>query len=96
MLYILVLMIKEIKANYALQPGIFFVSKANLQRYDMTTFESVQFRGGTLNNLYNNTAVRASFDENEKVFKREYDGFRPVSYLIEAMDEDVGEMFEEG
>ena len=66
---------KEIKANYALQPGIFFVSKANLQRYDMTTFESVQFRGGTLNNLYNNTAVRASFDENEKVFKREYAQF---------------------
>ncbi|WP_026519393.1 hypothetical protein [Butyrivibrio sp. FCS006] len=66
---------KEITANYSLQPGIFFLSRANCHHYDMTTFEAVEFRGGTLNNLYENKVESTSFDEKRSVFIREYKQF---------------------
>ena len=68
---------KKIEANYKIKPGIYIISRANMQRYDMSRFQAIEFVGGTLNNLYQQERISTKFEEGNFVkiypaFKEEY------------------------
>ena len=68
---------KEVGVNYRIKPGIYIISRANMQRYDMSQFQAVEFVGGTLNNLYQQERITTKYEESSFVktyplFKEEY------------------------
>lgn len=69
---------KTIRPNYTLNPGIYIVSDANCQRYDMSSFMAIEFCGGTLNNLFDNVSAKTFYDEDNCVYKREFVRFNQV------------------
>lgn len=48
---------RKISANYKLRPGIYLVSTTNFRRYDMSKMQAIEFSGGTLNSLYQQTQI---------------------------------------
>ena len=63
---------RKISANYKLRPGIYLVSTANLCSYDMSKMQAIEFIGGTLNNLYQQTQIATKYDEERKCYIKTY------------------------
>lgn len=63
---------RKISANYKLRPGVYLVSRANACRYDMSTFQAIEFIGGTLNNLYEQRNIETKYDDEQKSFIKTY------------------------
>ena len=53
---------RKVSANYKLKPGIYIISRANMCSYDMTTFQAIEFVGGTLNNLCEQKRIETKYD----------------------------------
>ena len=78
---------RKVSVNYKLRPGVYIVSRANACRYDMTKFQAIEFSGGTLNNLYEQTRVVTKYDEEQKSYIKTYPESRK-EYEIKIKDYD--------
>ena len=78
---------RKISVNYKLRPGIYIVSRANACRYDMTKFQAIEFIGGTLNNLYEQTRIETKYSEEQKSYIKTYPESRK-EYEIKIKDHD--------
>lgn len=78
---------RKISVNYKLRPGIYIVSRANACRYDMTKFQAIEFIGGTLNNLYEQTRIETKYDEEQKSYIKTYPESRK-EYELKIKDYD--------
>lgn len=76
---------RKIAANYKLKPGIYLVSTANLRRYDMSKMQAIEFIGGTLNNLYQQTPIVTKYDEERKCYTKTYPTFKE-EYSVKIKD----------
>lgn len=76
---------REISANYKLRPGIYIMSKANLHSYDMSKMNAIEFIGGTLNNLYQQTRIVTSYDEDKMCYVKTYPEFKK-EYSVKIKD----------
>ncbi len=76
---------RKISANYKLRPGIYLVSTANLCSYDMSKMQAIEFIGGTLNNLYQQTPIVTKYDEEGKCYIKTYPVFRK-EYSVKMKD----------
>ena len=76
---------RKISANYKLRPGIYLVSTANLCRYDMSKMQAIEFIGGTLNNLYQQTQIATKYDEERKCYIKTYPVFKK-EYSVKIKD----------
>ncbi len=63
---------RNISANYKLRPGLYIISKSNMNFYDMTKFQAIEFIGGTLNNLYQQTVIETKYDDSQKCYIKKY------------------------
>lgn len=78
---------RNISANYKIRADIYFVSRANMCSYDMTKFQAIEFAGGTLNNLYQQTKITMHYDEELKCFVKTYPESKK-EYTIKIKDMD--------
>ena len=78
---------RKISVNYKLRPGIYIVSRANACRYDMTKFQAIEFIGGTLNNLYEQTRIETKYSEEQKSYIKTFPESRK-EYEIKIKDHD--------
>lgn len=78
---------RKISVNYKLRPGIYIVSRANACRYDMTKFQAIEFIGGTLNNLYEQTRIETKYDDEQKNYIKTYPESK-MEYEIKIKDYD--------
>lgn len=78
---------RKISVNYKLRPGIYVVSRANACRYDMTKFQAIEFIGGTLNNLYEQTRIETKYDDEQKNYIKTYPESK-MEYEIKIKDYD--------
>lgn len=78
---------RKISVNYKLRPGIYIVSRANACRYDMTKFQAIEFIGGTLNNLYEQTRIKTKYDDEQKNYIKTYPESK-MEYEIKIKDYD--------
>jgi len=62
----------SVSANYKLRPGIYLISTANMHCYDMSAFQAIEFRGGTLNNLYEKRHISNEYDSEKQCYIRTY------------------------
>ena len=76
---------RKISANYKLRPGIYLVSTANLCSYDMSKMQAIEFIGGTLNNLYQQTQIATKYDEERKCYIKTYPVFKK-EYSVKIKD----------
>ena len=63
---------RKISTNYKLKPALYIVSKSNIKQYDMSTFQAVEFVGGTLNNLYEQKSINTRYDNSQQCFIKVY------------------------
>lgn len=63
---------RNISANYKLRPGLYIISKSSMNFYDMTKFQAIEFIGGTLNNLYQQTVIETKYDDSQKCYIKKY------------------------
>ena len=78
---------REISVNYKLRPGIYIVSRANAYHYDMTKFQAIEFVGGTLNNLYEQTRIETKYDDEQRCYIKTYPESRK-EYNLKIKDYD--------
>ncbi len=78
---------RKVSVNYKLRPGIYIVSRANACQYDMTKFQAIEFIGGTLNNLYEQTRVVTKYNEDQKSYIKTYPESRK-EYELKIKDYD--------
>ena len=69
---------RKISTNYKLKPALYIVSKSNIKQYDMSTFQAVEFVGGTLNNLYEQKSINTRYDNSQQCFIKVYPEKRTV------------------
>lgn len=63
---------RTISANYKLRPGIYLVGRSNLNRYDMSKMQAIEFVGGTLNNLYQQIKIATDYDKERMCYIKTY------------------------
>lgn len=63
---------RKVSANYKLRPGIYIISRANMCSYDMTTFQAIEFVGGTLNNLCEQKRIETKYDSERGCYIKTY------------------------
>jgi len=76
---------RKISANYKLRPGIYLVSTTNFRRYDMSKMQAIEFCGGTLNSLYQQTQIVTEYDEERKCYIKTYPTFKK-EYSVKIKD----------
>lgn len=63
---------RKVYANYKLRPGIYIIGRANACSYDMTTFQAIEFMGGTLNNLCEQKLIELKYDSERGCYIKTY------------------------
>lgn len=72
---------RKISANYKLQPGVYIISRANLCSYNMTTFQAIEFVGGTLNNLFERKRIDTKYDSDCGCYIKTYPETKKEFYI---------------
>ena len=61
------------------------MSTTNFRRYDMSKMQAIEFIGGTLNNLYQQTPIVTKYDEERKCYTKTYPTFKE-EYSVKIKD----------